>query len=52
MKVVTATVVLVAVAAVVPINTIYAAKVSDWVEVRADEATAAGKYQNLAQYFI
>ena len=52
MKIVTAAVVLVTVAAVLSMNTVYAGILSDWFEVRADEATAAGKYQNLAQYFI
>ncbi len=52
MKFVTATVVLVMAAAVLPMNSIYAAILSDSFEVRCDEATAAGNYQNLGQYFI
>ena len=51
MKAVTATVVLVTVAVVLSMNTIYAATLSDWFDWglgdRADEPTAGGKYQNL-----
>ena len=44
MKVVTASVVLATAAAMLPITTIYAAKLN----VRADDATATGKYQSLS----
>ena len=47
MKIATAIVVLVTAAALLPINTIYAANLN----VRTD-ATATGKYQSLGQYFI
>ena len=52
MKAVTATVVLVTAAAMLPMNTIYAGKLNDWFEVRSDDATATGKYQSVCQYFI